>query len=205
MIARGALDIAVHSAKDLPVGVAWDNFFCLPRADARDVLLAVRGRGVQTIGTGSPRRAAAMARVCPGATVLPVRGNVDTRIRKMLRGEYDALVLAAAGLQRLGFYDERIAVRPLSVEECVPAACQGIIAIEGAVGAIIDDAPTARAARIERTCQRALEGDCTGGVGVYFDGETLYAQREGVIASVRYANENSIGDLIFRLGKRRET
>ena len=185
LLARGEIDVAVHSAKDLPTDEGRDGFFCLPRADARDALLSA-GREILRVGTGSPRRAAAIASLYPAATVLPVRGNVDTRIRKLLEGEYDALVLAMAGLERLGFADARVTVTPLSVEDCVPAACQGIIAVEGDAGRLLHDEKTGKAARIERACQRALGGDCTGGIGCYFDGERLYAQREGRIASLRY-------------------
>ncbi len=185
MIARGELDVAVHSAKDLPTDEAHDGFFCLPRADARDALLTVKGRRVVRIGTGSPRRAVTAA-LFAGARVLPVRGNVDTRIRKLKAGEYDALVLACAGLERLGFSDEEVEVTPLAPSVCVPAACQGIIAVEGAAGECIHAEETGRAARIERACQRLLGGGCTGGVGCYFDGVTLYAQKEGVIRSIPF-------------------
>ena len=185
MIARGELDVAVHSAKDLPTDEAHDGFFCLPRADARDALLTVKGRRVVRIGTGSPRRAVTAA-LFAGARVLPVRGNVDTRIRKLKAGEYDALVLACAGLERLGFSDEEVEVTPLAPSVCVPAACQGIIAVEGAAGECIHAEETGRAARIERACQRLLGGGCTGGVGCYFDGVTLYAQKEGVIRRIPF-------------------
>ena len=185
MIARGELDVAVHSAKDLPTDEAHDGFFCLPRADARDALLTVKGRRVVRIGTGSPRRAVTAA-LFAGARVLPVRGNVDTRIRKLKAGEYDALVLACAGLERLGFSDEEVEVTPLAPSVCVPAACQGIIAVEGAAGECIHAEETGTAARIERACQRLLGGGCTGGGGCYFDGVTLYAQKEGVIRSIPF-------------------
>ena len=185
MIARGELDVAVPWPKYLPPDEADDGFFCLPRADARDALLTVKGRRVVRIGTGSPRRAVTAA-LFAGARVLPVRGNVDTRIRKLKAGEYDALVLACAGLERLGFSDEEVEVTPLAPSVCVPAACQGIIAVEGAAGECIHAEETGRAARIERACQRLLGGGCTGGVGCYFDGVTLYAQKEGVIRSIPF-------------------
>ena len=180
MIASGELDVAVHSAKDLPTDEAHDVFFCLPRADARDALLFAAEREVLRVGTGSPRRAAAVQKLFPRATILPVRGNVDTRIQKMLAGEYDALVLACAGLDRL---DPTV---------CVPAACQGIIAVEGETGRLIHDAATGETARIERSCQRLLGGGCTGGVGCYFDGTTLYAQKEGVIRSCAFRDARDI-------------
>ena len=134
-----------------------------------------------------------------------MRGNVDTRLRKLFAGEFDALVLAAAGLRRLGlltasdtFYDERAAVRLLVAEECVPAACQGVIALEGEAGALVCDEGTAFAARIERRLQRALGGDCAGGIGAYYDGKTLYAQREGRIEHIPFAGEASVEALAGR-------
>ena len=199
LIARGEIDVAVHSAKDLPTGEEKDGFFCLPRADARDALVSVVGRELCTVGTGSPRRAAAASRLCPGAKVLPVRGNVDTRIEKMLRGEFDALILAKAGLDRLGFSDARVKVEPVPPEILVPAACQGIIAIEGDAGSIVADGAAGRAAQIERACQRALGGSCTGGAGAYFDGAFLYAQLEGRIAKTAYSGAESIARLARRL------
>ena len=199
MLRRGELDLAVHSAKDIPADPACDGFWCLPRGDARDALLRADGREIVRIGTGSPRRAAAVHRMYPAAQVLPVRGNVDTRIRKMLSGEFDALVLAAAGLDRLHISDSRLTVVRLSVKDCVPAACQGIIAVEGALGEQIHDERAGRAARIERACQRALGGDCTGGIGCYFDGTTLFAQREGRVSALPYAGEETIARLAEEL------
>lgn len=201
MIASGELDAAVHSAKDLPADVRKDSFYCLPRADARDVLLCVKGREPGSVGTCSPRRAAAVGKLFPGVRAVPVRGNVDTRIGRMLAGEFDALVLAAAGLERLGllkdgaFCDERVCARILSVQECVPAACQGIIAVEGAAGKYIGDAAARRTALIERALQRALGGDCSGGLGAYFDGLRLFAQKDGRTESCLFEGEKSIAAL----------
>lgn len=201
LLSRGEIDVAVHSAKDLPVGEEKDSFYCLPRADARDVLVcAAPAEKIKKIGTGSPRRAAGALRLFPQASVLPVRGNVDTRLRKLAAGEYDALVLAAAGLRRLGllqgeqvlFENRAFFCRFFSPEECVPAACQGIIALEGGAGALVNDAPAQRAALLERKALRLLGGDCTGGTGVYFDGTTLFAQREGKIAHLPYRGEETL-------------
>ena len=199
LLAAGKIDLAVHSAKDLPADSVRDGFFCLPRADARDALVGVCGRKIARVGTGSPRRAAAVRKLLPAAEVLPVRGNVDTRLQKLLAGEFDALVLAAAGLDRLHISDSRLTVVRLSVKDCVPAACQGSIAVEGALGGQIHDEKAGRAARIERACQRALGGDCTGGIGCYFDGTTLYAQREGRVSALPYAGEETIARLAEEL------
>ena len=182
MISRGEIDGAVHSAKDLPTDEGRDGFFCLPRADARDALISRIGADIAAVGTGSPRRAAAVLARFPDAQVLPVRGNVDTRLKKLRAGEFDALVLACAGLDRLHICTDGLQVERLSPEMCVPDACEGLI----------QDERAAQAADIERRLQRLLGGGCTGGVGAYFDGTRLYAQKEGKICSMTYAGEESI-------------
>jgi hydroxymethylbilane synthase len=137
-----AIDIAVHSAKDMPA-VLPDGLMIaatLPREDPRDAfVLPVASQGdVATalgalgrpanIGTSSVRRIAQLSSAFPGASFTPIRGNVDTRLRKLDAGEYDALVLAAAGLRRLGFGERITATIP--ARQCLPAPGQGIIAIE---------------------------------------------------------------------------
>ena len=135
----GDIDLAVHSSKDMPA-VLPDGLevgAVLEREDPRDALvLPVRpSPSVQSpeplvvrIGTGSVRRIAQLRQRFPTAEFLNVRGNLDTRLRKLDSGDYDLLVLAAAGLRRLGF-GARISVS-VPIEECVPAPGQGIIAIE---------------------------------------------------------------------------
>lgn len=204
LLQKGEIDVAVHSAKDLPTEAEKDNFYCLPRAEARDLLIT-RGGKTERIGTSSPRRAASASEKFPGARILPVRGNVDTRLSKLACGDYDALILAAAGLIRLGLYDgksdrliwngETLFVKYFKVDECVPAACQGIIAIEGEAGMLISDAKTKETALLERKLQRALGGGCEGGIGAYFDGTRLYAQRDGKRVSIVYDGEDCIGRL----------
>ncbi len=197
MLLHGEIDVAVHSAKDLPTGEEKDGFYCLPRGDARDVVV-IAGK-VNKIGTGSPRRAAGAKKLFPQAEILPVRGNVDTRLKKLAAGEYDALVLAAVGLERLGllredhveFEDRTFVCRFFSPQECVPAACQGIIALEGDIGQCVNDFSARCAADIERRALRALGGDCTGGTGAYYDGEFLWVQREGKTARVTYRGEET--------------
>jgi len=137
------IDLAVHSAKDmsavLPEGLTVAA--ALPREDPRDALVLARGNTaidfdgalahigeMPTIGTGSVRRIAQLSAVLPHARFTPIRGNVDTRLRKLDAGDHEALVLAAAGLRRLGF-DARISA-PIPLEVCVPAPGQGIVAIE---------------------------------------------------------------------------
>ena len=139
----GEIDLAVHSAKDmsavLPEGLTVPA--ALTREDPRDAIVLAAGASLPdlqaavaalgdapAIGTGSVRRIAQLATVLPSARFSPIRGNVDTRLRKLDAGEYDALVLASAGMRRLGFAS-RISA-PIPVELCVPAPGQGIVAIE---------------------------------------------------------------------------
>lgn len=147
----GEIDVAVHSAKDMPA-VAPDGVViaaALPREDPRDALI-LRVAEPSIVGTGSPRRIAQLRRLFPAARFDPIRGNVDTRLRKLDDGAVDALVLACAGLRRLGL-EGRIS-RPLAVTECVPAPGQGIIAIETRSA---DAALIATLARLNETAARA--------------------------------------------------
>ncbi|MBL3676242.1 MAG: hydroxymethylbilane synthase [Alphaproteobacteria bacterium] len=129
LLAR-AVDCAVHSAKDLaatlPEGLILAA--CLPRGEARDVLVGAEPGPGARIGTTSPRRAAFARSLWPGAAVIAVRGNVGTRLDKLDADAVDALILAGAGLARLGFAHR--VTRYLSVEEMLPAAGQGAIAVE---------------------------------------------------------------------------
>jgi hydroxymethylbilane synthase len=135
-----------------------------------DDLVALLGRS-PSIGTGSVRRIAQLSRLFPGARFTPIRGNLDTRLRKLDAGEYDALVLAAAGLIRLGFAS-RIAFT-LPAKACVPAPGQGIVAVEIRAGddrtrqavAAIDDRDASAALRAERALVEALGGGCQTPVG----------------------------------------
>ncbi|MFL5737925.1 MAG: hydroxymethylbilane synthase [Actinomycetota bacterium] len=155
---RGEIDVAVHSAKDLPAeepdGVV---VAAVPqRLDPRDVLVHREERwSGGTIGTSSIRRSAQLARSRPGATVVDLRGNVDTRLAKLQAAEVDALVLAVAGLRRLGLQPEF--ATPLSVEEMVPAPGQGALAVQ----ARADD---------EETCDRLRAFD-HGASRAEFDAE----------------------------------
>lgn len=138
----GEVDAAVHSAKDMPAELPDGLTIAatLPREDPRDafvlpanesaddVAAALAARPELRIGTSSIRRTAQLRPRFPAATFLPIRGNVDTRLRKLDGGEYDALVLAAAGLRRLGVGDRISAT--ISPHDCVPAPGQGIVAIE---------------------------------------------------------------------------
>ena len=187
----GRAELAVHSAKDLPTlptpGLTLAAF--LPREDARDVLIA-RPPGTLAqlpagarIGTGSPRRAAQIAAVRPDLNAVEIRGNVDTRLRRLAEGAVDALVLAAAGLARLGRLGE--AHELLTFDVMLPAPGQGALAIQALEGseaarlaAAIDDPATSRAVRAERALLRRLGGGCLSALGAYalIDGEELMLQ-----------------------------
>jgi hydroxymethylbilane synthase len=169
----GSVDCAVHSAKDVPAQLPEGIVIAAvpARADPRDALcgaatLAALAPGAR-VGTSSLRRAAQVRALRDDIAVVELRGNVDTRLRKLEAGDYDAIVLAAAGLERLGRED---AGAPL--DELVPAAGQGCLAVttrsgEESLVAAIDDAPSARALAAERALVRALEADCHTPVGAH--------------------------------------
>ena len=183
----GAIDLAVHSSKDmpavLPAGLALGAV--LPREDPRDaVVLAAGSRPVDSyedamrscgenprFGTSSIRRVAQLARLVPTARFAPIRGNVDTRLRKVDEGDYDAIVLAAAGLKRLGHGVRISAYLPTTV--CVPAPGQGIIAVElrdddsstRDMLRRINDATSAVALAAEREVVVRLGGGCQMPIG----------------------------------------
>jgi hydroxymethylbilane synthase len=157
--------VATSVASGRPVGSGFSRII-----DNVDDLVAVLGRS-PSIGTGSVRRIAQLSRLFPGARFTPIRGNLDTRLRKLDAGEHDALVLAAAGLRRLGFAARITLTLPAAA--CVPAPGQGIVAVEirdddaeiARVVAPIDD-PLARASlTAERTLVEALGGGCQTPIG----------------------------------------
>ena len=167
---RGEADVAVHSTKDLPgdmpEGLAIGGY--MPRADPRDVLILRAGVETPlTLATGSPRRRLQVKRMFPDVVFSEIRGNVDTRLRKI--GEQhiaDVTILAAAGLKRLGIEMwPGIEFAPLDFEQMVPAVGQGAIAVQcrqadAAKFAAIFDVATARAVNLERAFQAALGGGC---------------------------------------------
>jgi len=188
-------DAAVHSLKDLPVELPAGLAFgaVLARADPDDVLVSRRAGGLAglpagaRIGTGSPRRRAMMLALRADADVVPVRGNVPTRLAKAAAGEFDAVILAAAGLERLGFGtagEIGVAGGTLHVVRLptfLPAPGQGAIAVEIRADdrraaewlSPLDDRPTSAAVRAERAVLRALGGGChlpLGARGIVRDG-----------------------------------
>jgi hydroxymethylbilane synthase len=176
---RGAVDFVVHSAKDLPTGpVPGLQLVAFPvREDPRDALVWPGGSSLGAlppgarIGTGSPRRAALLRGIGRHLEVVPIRGNVDTRLGKLADGKVDALVLAMAGLARLGLLDA--AVTPLDPSLFLPAPAQGILAVECRIDdaftaaqlRTLDHAPTRAAAITERGFLAALEVGCSAPVG----------------------------------------
>jgi hydroxymethylbilane synthase len=176
----GRADAAVHSAKDLPTELAGGLTVVayLPRADARDALVTRDGAGLAslrsgaTVGTSSPRREAFLHALRPDLRAMPMRGNVDTRLRKLDEGEVDALLLAAAGLDRLGRGD-RIVDR-LDPHRFVPAPAQGVIAVEARIDSTaahactpLDDATSRTAVRAEREVLRRLGAGCRLPLGAW--------------------------------------
>ena len=173
-LADGRIDLAVHSSKDMPTvlpsGLVLTAF--LPREDARDAFVSRKASGIAalprgaTVGTASLRRQALLLRMRPDLKVVPLRGNVETRLRKLDEGVADATLLALAGLKRLGLADAAAAV--LGIDEFLPAVGQGAIGIEAreddartrALLAAIDHADTATALAAERAFLAVLDGSC---------------------------------------------
>ena len=207
-LAGGDIDLAVHSAKDMPAelpdGLAIAAV--LPRADPRDAVVRPAGAdrppelsaaesggdgdGTPRVGSGSVRRVAQLRRAWPRARFRLVRGNVGTRLRKLDAGDYDLLVLAVAGLERLGLAD-RISM-PLDPDVCLPAPGQGIVAVETRAGdadtgdalAAIDDAATRAAFTAERAVVAALGGGCQVPIGALAEGDGDRLRLRAMVASL---------------------
>jgi hydroxymethylbilane synthase len=178
---RGDAHFAVHSFKDMPAEISPKfAIACVPkRADPRDVLVTRSGRGLSAlaegakVGTSSLRRALQISIARPDLEILPLRGNVDTRLRKLDAGEFDAIVLAAAGLARLGL-SERV-TEALDPTLVVPAPAQGALALEcraddeetRATLAAMSDPETEIAVACERGVMEAVGGNCTVPFGAY--------------------------------------
>jgi hydroxymethylbilane synthase len=175
------IDVAVHSAKDMtssdPTGLAVGAY--LERDDPRDALCgATEIRPGMRIGTASARRRAQLLALEPTLSIEPLRGNIDTRLRKRGERKLDAVVLAACGLDRLGLADE-IGAR-LDPDVMLPEAAQGAIALQvraGEEGLVVrsDHAETRRRVEAEREVVAAVEGGCLSPVAAHHDGTTLTA------------------------------
>jgi hydroxymethylbilane synthase len=175
----GSIDLAVHSSKDLPTilpaGLVLAGF--PPREDPRDAFVSHKAATLRelprgaVVGTSSPRRQALVKRLRPDATVVTLRGNVETRLRKLEAGEVDATLLAAAGLKRLGLLSAATAI--LDPDYFLPAVGQGAIGVEiraddaktRAFVEAIDDADTSAALAAERAFLALLDGSCRTPIG----------------------------------------
>jgi hydroxymethylbilane synthase len=221
---RNEIDVAVHSLKDLPTEIAPE--FCLaaipPRADARDVLLAREKISVATlapgahVATSSPRRRGQLLYLRQDLQVEPIRGNVDTRIRRMIEGDVDAIVLAAAGMERLqltAFVQDYLAP-----EVMCPAPGQGALGIQCRANdpatcstlAFLDDAATRFCVEVERNILAALGGGCSVPVGVYCAPEgnghrvwSAVCSADGTsMVRVEHAGREDSEDLVLKISER---
>ena len=192
-VKQGEVDFAVHSLKDIPSDLSDDlSVACIPkRARPNDVLVTNNGQKLKdlvpgsVIGTSSLRRAAQLTKTRPDLDIRPIRGNVETRVKKVISGEYDAVVLAEAGLSRLGMKD--VIIQRFSIRDFVPAPGQGAIAIVcrrdktvlAAMLRQIEDRRSRIAVSAERALTRKIEGGCRfpiGAVAITNDDHiTLYA------------------------------
>ena len=215
------VNLAVHSVKDIPTDTP--TRLCFPavckRADVRDCLISANGatlanlRQGARVGTGSLRRQAQLQHIRPDLDFRDLRGNVDTRLRKVDSGEYEAIILAKAGLDRLGL-SQRIA-ETLSPDVCMPAVGQGAIAVEArlkdveaqeAVGAL-DDQETRSAIIAERALLGAMQGGCQVPLGAWARMERHEFVMEACVCSVdglRYIKERATGvaDEAAQLGEK---
>lgn len=186
----GEADLAVHSCKDLPVeGPDGLVAFYPPRESPWDVLC---GHDLDSlpegavVGTGSPRRAAQLRRLRPDLEVRDIRGNVDTRLEKARTGEYDAVILAEAGLRRLG-REEEISYR-FGLEEMVPAPAQAALAVEAVAGSpgaelarVVDDPSTRMAVEAERGLLALSRAGCRSALGVLATADEAGVQLVGFV------------------------
>lgn len=186
----GEIDIAVHSMKDVPTwfpdGLTIDCL--LPRADPRDALIAPGAESIAdlaagiTVGTASLRRKALLLHRRPDLKVVPLRGNVDTRLNKVSAGEVDATFLAVAGLNRLGRDD--VGAQPVAADEMLPAVCQGVVGIERRIDddriadvlAPLNDADASLSSAAERALLAGLDGSCRTPIAALaeIDGNDMY-------------------------------
>jgi len=216
-MAAGRADFAVHSMKDLPAELPPGFVIAATtaREDPRDAFVSGKYATLEAmpagaaIGTSSLRRAAQVLERHPRLEVRLLRGNVETRVAKLDRGEYDAIVLACAGLERLGLA-ARIRSR-LEIADSLPAAGQGALGIECRAGdarllgllAPLDDAATARCVRAERAVNRALGGSCTLPLGAFAETRGKKLSLRALVASAdgrRVIRAERDGDDPERLG-----
>ncbi len=226
---RGEVDLAVHSAKDLPALIPEGlRLIAFPeREDPRDVFISRDGRGWKDlaagarVGTSSLRRQAQLLRLRPDVEVVPLRGNLDTRLKKLMSTPLDGIILASAGLRRMG-WSERI-TEYFEPAAMLPAIGQGVLAIEGRAGderveqclAVLNHPPTRIALDAERAFLKKLGGGCQvpiaglAGVGsdaVHLSGlvagtdgrEVIQGEAEGALADAEEIGEHLAGELLSR-------
>jgi hydroxymethylbilane synthase len=182
----GQVDLAVHSFKDVPVTMplvdqAGLMIAAVPeREDPRDVLISLEAKRIQDlrpgakVGTGSLRRRAQVLALRPDLQIEGVRGNIDTRVRKLRNGEFDAVILAMAGLKRSGLFDASI-MQPIPPTDFLPAAGQGALALQcrrddrrtQELLAAVHHEPSATCVRLERDLIRRLDGDCFSPIAAF--------------------------------------
>ena len=208
----GRVDVAVHSMKDMPA--EQPPGLCIaavpPREDPRDAFVsdafatfADLPAGAR-LGTASLRRQAQALALRPDLTIEMLRGNVDTRLRKLAEGEFDAILLAVSGLNRLGF--EGVIRERLALDDFLPAPGQGALALQtradyryAAWAAALDDRPTALAVAAERGAMTALEGSCRTAIGAHAEIAAgrlrLTTEMLAPDGSVRWRRSGEIGDI----------
>lgn len=210
-LAEGRAELAVHSMKDVPVGLpaGYRIAAITAREDPRDVFVSVYHAALDAlpagaaVGTSSLRRQAQIAARRPDLEVRPLRGNVETRLAKLERGEYAGIVLAAAGLKRLGL-EGRIRAF-LAPEQCLPAPGQGALGIEclearseiAALAASLADADSTACVRAEREVNRALGGSCTIPLAAFAERAGTQLRLRALVASLdgrRVARAECVGD-----------
>ncbi len=183
---RRDIDFAVHSYKDVPITMPLVDTADLliaavpQREDPRDLLASERATSIAAlpprakVGTGSLRRQAQLLALRPDLQILPLRGNIDTRLRKLKAGNYDAIILALAGLRRANLFDPAL-MTPIEFPEMLPAAAQGALALQcrkdnqatSTILETLNHPPTAQAVELEREVVRLLEGDCHSPIAAY--------------------------------------
>ena len=194
----GEIDLAVHSLKDMPTELPEGLMLAAvtERFDPGDAVVSPRYRTLANlpqgakVGTSSLRRRAQLLAKRPDLEIVSLRGNVNTRLKKLEEENFDAIILAVAGLKRLGFHDRITEILPREI--CLPAVGQGALAIEARAAdeatlsliAFLDDAATRTAARAERAFLARVEGGCQVPVGVYAEAADEALEMEAVIASI---------------------
>jgi hydroxymethylbilane synthase len=217
-LAEGRVDLAVHSLKDVPTELAPEFTLSaiMKREDPRDAFISVKysaldelPRGAK-VGTSSLRRQCQLKAMRPDLEIFPLRGNVDTRLRKLESGEYDAIILAAAGVHRLGL-DQHVRSR-ISADVMCPAVGQGALAIETrsddrstrSLLSFLDDAETRQAIECERALLSALGGGCQVPIGAYAEkreGQLHLRAMVGRPDGSEILREHASGDDAEKLGR----